>query len=94
PATGLVALILLEISLGAATWVTKYGWPNWIADRSWAADYVIQEGSGLQVWATTAHVAMGSMVLATSLLLALRSARFAWQVLRPVPFSGAMEAAR
>jgi heme a synthase len=79
PATGLVALVILEISLGAATWVTKYGWPNWIADHAWAAAYVVQEGSGVQAWTTTAHVAMGSMILATSLLLALRSVRFAWQ---------------
>jgi heme a synthase len=78
PAMGLVVLVVLEICLGAATWITKYGWPNWIADRSWAADYVVQEGSGLQAWTTTAHVALGSMILATSLLLALRSLRFAW----------------
>jgi heme a synthase len=95
PATALVALVLLEIGLGAATWVTKYGWPNWIADRSWAASFVVQEGSALQVWTTTAHVAMGSMVLATSLLLALRSGRFAWQASHPAAQgSWLMEAAR
>ena len=96
PATSLVALALVEVSLGALTWVTKYGWPNWMADLSWTAHYVVQEGSGLQVWTTTAHVAMGSMILATSLLVALRSMRLAWNFARTAGGNGAwrMEAAR
>jgi cytochrome c oxidase assembly protein subunit 15 len=77
PAFGLLGLILLEISLGGATWVTKYGWPNWLADYGFAAGYTVAADSRPQAWITTAHVATGSLILATSLLVALRSARFA-----------------
>ncbi|MBI3838501.1 MAG: COX15/CtaA family protein [Planctomycetia bacterium] len=95
PTTGLVALVLVEVGLGAATWVTKYGWPSWMADYLWAADYVVHEGSRLQAWVTTAHVAMGSMILASSLLVALRSVRFAWRGSRAAgQGSWLMEAAR
>jgi heme a synthase len=95
PATMLVLLVLLEVGLGAGTWITKYGWPNWMSGYQVAADYVVQEGSGLQIWVTTAHVAMGSMILASSLLVALRSLRFAWHGSRAVEQgTWAMEAAR
>ena len=77
PATGLLLLILVQIGLGAGTWVTKYGWPAWFADYGFAAGYTVVADSREQAWITTAHVAAGSLILATSLLLALRSVRFA-----------------
>jgi cytochrome c oxidase assembly protein subunit 15 len=78
PAAALVLLIVVEIALGAGTWVLKYGWPAWLGDFGFAAAYTVVEGSRLQAWITTAHVATGSLILAGSLLVALRSLRFAW----------------
>jgi cytochrome c oxidase assembly protein subunit 15 len=75
PAVGLVLLVLLQLGLGAATWVTKYGWPAWMSRFDFAAGYVPTADGAAQSWITTAHVATGSLILGTSLLLTLRSAR-------------------
>jgi cytochrome c oxidase assembly protein subunit 15 len=83
PATSLLALVCLEICLGGATWVMKYGWPSWFADYGFAAGYTVAAESRASAWTTTAHVATGSLILATSLLVALRSARFAWRSAAP-----------
>ena len=50
-----------------------------MGDYSFAAGYIVNADSRPQAWITTAHVATGSLVLVTSLLLALRSARLAWR---------------
>ncbi|MGD9723681.1 MAG: heme A synthase [Pirellulales bacterium] len=78
PALALVALLLVQLGLGSGAWVTKYGWPSWLSDYGFAAGYTVTADSALQAWITTAHVATGSLILAASLLVALRSVRFAW----------------
>ncbi len=82
PAMFLVLLVLLQVALGVDTWIGKYGWPAWMGDYGFAAGHVVSADSHHQTWATTAHVAMGSMILATSLRVALRAAR---QVSRVAP---------
>jgi len=95
PALGLVALVVLQISLGAGTWVLKYGWPIWLTDFGFAAEYVVSADSRQQAWVTTAHVATGSLILATSLLVALRSMRLANRAPQATGHSAwLMEAAR
>lgn len=71
----LLALILVQIALGGATWVVKYGWPAWFVDTPISASYTIQERSFLQATVTTAHVATGSLIVAMSVLAALWSYR-------------------
>jgi heme a synthase len=75
PARGLAALVVLQLGLGGAAWVVNYGWPAWLADYDWTAGYVVSRESASQALATTAHVATGSLILAVSLTLALRSLR-------------------
>jgi cytochrome c oxidase assembly protein subunit 15 len=96
PATGLLALIFLEIGLGAGTWITRYGWPSWFGDYGFAAGYTVTADSPAQAWITTAHVATGSLILAASLLVALRALRLAWRGGHKQAPSGALhwEAAR
>ncbi len=95
PAVALLALIGIQVGLGAATWVTKYGWPSWMTDFSFAAAYVVPADSRQQAWITTAHVAAGSLILGVSLLMALRSLRFAYRGSRASgQGSWLMEAAR
>ncbi len=96
PTAGLLVLILAQIGLGAGTWVTKYGWPAWFGDYGFAAGYTVVADSRAQAWITTAHVAAGSLILATSLLVALRSVRFAWRNVRAAAHAEPrmMEAAR
>lgn len=79
PAGTLVVLIAMQLTLGVATWVLKYGWPAWLGNYQWAAGYTVLDGSLLQAMVTTAHVAIGSAILATSLLISVRSVRFAWR---------------
>ena len=75
PARGLAALVVAQLGLGCAAWVVNYGWPAWLADYDWAAGYVVSRESAAQALVTTAHVAIGSLILAISLTLALRSLR-------------------
>jgi cytochrome c oxidase assembly protein subunit 15 len=75
PARGLAALVGAQLILGCATWVVNYGWPAWLANYSWTAGYVVQRESMPQAMVTTAHVATGSLILAVSLVLTLRSLR-------------------
>ncbi|MFO0868221.1 MAG: COX15/CtaA family protein [Pirellulales bacterium] len=71
----LLALVLGQWTLGAGTWIVKYGWPSWFADWSLAAGYTIQTNSLTQALTTTAHVANGSLILAWSVTLAVRALR-------------------
>lgn len=75
PALGLVCLVLLQLVLGAATWVLNYNWPGWAADWPWAEGFVVVQESQRQALVTTAHVAGGSLVLVTSLMVFLRAWR-------------------
>jgi heme a synthase len=79
PAIGLLVLIVLQVCLGAETWIAKYGWPAWMSDYQFAAAHVVGAESREQTLFATAHVATGSLVLAVSLLTALRSARLAFR---------------
>jgi heme a synthase len=75
PALALVGLVLVQLALGAGAWVMHYGMPTWIADYSWAASYTVVAKSPWQIHVSTAHVVVGSLILAMSLVLALRSLR-------------------
>jgi cytochrome c oxidase assembly protein subunit 15 len=68
-------LFSLQVMLAAATWVVNYGWPKWFNDYCFAWTYSVDRGGLLQVWVTTAHAAVGSLVLAATVNLALWSWR-------------------
>ncbi len=71
----LCGLILVQIGLGLATWVTHYGFPAWFSGFSWAAKFTVTDQSSAQVQITTAHVATGALIFATSVVLNVRSLR-------------------
>ena len=75
PATLLTLLIFLQLGLGCATWVLKYGFPWWANEYAFAAGYVVQSGSMLQSMVISTHVAVGILILGVSFLLSIRSAR-------------------
>ncbi len=64
-------LFLLQLILGAATWVTNYGWPRWFTEYILALEYTIVAEGVWQVIVTTAHVAVGSLNLAAAVSLVL-----------------------
>jgi cytochrome c oxidase assembly protein subunit 15 len=78
PAYELMTLLSLQLALGASTWVVKYGWPIWFAGFSWAQGHVNTTESLPQVLITTAHVAIGSWILAVTVVGSLRGTRAAW----------------
>jgi len=71
----LVTLVAVQIVLGAGSWVTNYGWPAWFYDWIWAIEYTVVAEGRLQVVMTTTHVFLGSLILVSSLSLALWSWR-------------------
>ena len=75
PAIVLCGLLLVQIGLGMAAWVTHYGVPVWFSNFHWAASYTVEAEGPWQIHLTTAHVAGGSLIFATTVLLAARSAR-------------------
>jgi cytochrome c oxidase assembly protein subunit 15 len=76
PASTLLGLVWLQLAFGMGTWVLKYGWPNWFADMPFAAAFTVEANSLIQAMVTTAHVAIGALILAASVVLSLRTARF------------------
>ncbi len=74
-ATLLGAVFAVQLLLGAATWVAKYGWPAWFTTYVWSLEYTVVSGGGLSSHLTTGHVAFGSLMLVTSLSLTLWTRR-------------------
>jgi cytochrome c oxidase assembly protein subunit 15 len=75
PGVLLPLLATAQIGLGLATYVAKYSWPAWLGDYAFAASYVVQEKSLAQSLITTGHVAGGSLILFTAVVLATRCGR-------------------
>ncbi len=71
----LCGLFFLQAVLGAATWVTNYGWPAWFTDSIWEIEYTVVAQGRLQALCTTAHVAVGSLNLVFAVGLTLWSFR-------------------
>jgi cytochrome c oxidase assembly protein subunit 15 len=88
PAIALAALLTVQIVLGCATWVVNYSWPSWLGDTQWTADYVVLQEGLPQVLVTTAHVAVGSLILAVAVVATLRSLRLLGAEPRHVDVTG------
>jgi cytochrome c oxidase assembly protein subunit 15 len=86
PTRLLMVLIGLQLLLGTSTWVLKYAWPASIAQYDFAAGFVVTANSLTQSLVTTAHVAVGSLILATSVVLAARMGRLMKWESAKVPF--------
>jgi len=68
-------LVLSQISLGIGTWIVKFGWPEWFRQFNFAAHFIVPEKSLLQMNLITAHVVVGSLILAFWTIHALRCNR-------------------
>ena len=75
PAKGLVVLVAVQIGLGLSTWVAKYGLPGGSERWAWAARHVIESKGFFESLLVTAHVATGSLLIACSVMLWLRTLR-------------------
>jgi cytochrome c oxidase assembly protein subunit 15 len=73
PTLFLLLLVMLQIGLGLWTWTLKYSWPGSVlGEWQFATNWTNTAGSLAQSMTVTAHVVNGSLILGTSLLLALR----------------------
>ncbi len=70
-------LLFAQLALGSSTWIVKYSVPKWAQawlPEAWS-NMVIVDGGWLQTHVVTGHVAVGSLLMVTSLSLALYSLR-------------------
>jgi cytochrome c oxidase assembly protein subunit 15 len=74
-AFALSGLLILQLLLGAATWIVKYSVPTWAASWLPMSGFAIQADGWLQTHIITAHVAVGSLLLAAAVATALAAAR-------------------
>ena len=73
----LAAMVLLQICLGATTWLVKYGMPLWARQLAGEWDFAIPATSRLQSLVVTGHVATGSLIVAVATVACLRMGRSA-----------------
>lgn len=71
----LAGLMVAQIALGASTWLVKYSVPYWASGWLSTNSLTIQANGWLQTHVVTAHVALGSLLLGTSVALALYALR-------------------
>jgi cytochrome c oxidase assembly protein subunit 15 len=77
PAWGLVALLAVQVALGVGSWVVKYSIPANRDRISLLQGFTIENEGLAQSLIVTAHTAGGSLILALSVVLALRAWRLA-----------------
>ncbi len=76
----LLGLVSIQILLGLATWVVNYGFPMF-QDYGYPARYLVHAKSFWGSFVVCGHVATGSLILATAVLLWIRSWRVRyWQL--------------
>lgn len=68
PAWGLLAFVVMQVSLGIGAWITKFGLAS--------IGYVAVHESSPQVLFRSAHTVVGMLLLMTSVVLAVRFLRF------------------
>ena len=71
----LSGLLVLQLALGIGTWLAKYAVPAWAANLVPAMPHAIHADGWLQTHIVTAHVAVGSLILATTVAIALAALR-------------------
>ena len=71
----LLALVAIQVVLGLATWLVKYGLPLWATTWLGEMSFVNREADAVQAAIVTSHVAVGSLVLVVSVAIALRIGR-------------------
>ncbi|MFN3148639.1 COX15/CtaA family protein [Bremerella sp.] len=64
-----VLLIVGQIMLGIAAYTVKYGWPTFLPGGDYFGSFVVQWESAMQSMIVTGHVAVGSLILACSVML-------------------------
>jgi cytochrome c oxidase assembly protein subunit 15 len=75
PGASLIGLVGVQILLGLGTWVVNYGWPSFLQWIPGTAGYLLRSKGFADSIIVTAHVAVGSLILAVSTLILVRLLR-------------------
>ncbi|BBO35025.1 COX15/CtaA family protein [Lacipirellula parvula] len=75
PAGSLALLIGLQLLLGVSTWMMKYGFPQWAARYVGETGHFNQADGMASAVIVTAHGAVGSLIVALAVVVALRVGR-------------------
>jgi cytochrome c oxidase assembly protein subunit 15 len=67
----LAGLVAMQLMLGAATWIVKFSVPAWAGPWLPISGFTIRADGWLETHVITTHVAVGSLLLATSVAVAL-----------------------
>ena len=79
PAFWLIGLMGIQIVLGVGSWIFNYGWPSFLQGLPGSKGFLIQAKGFWGSVVITAHVATGSLILAISTMIWVRSWRL-WNV--------------
>jgi cytochrome c oxidase assembly protein subunit 15 len=93
PSVGLLALVCIQLLLGFGSWIAKYGFPRFAENWPGAGSYLIHAQGYFESIVVTAHAATGSLILATAVLLAVRTWRGLASLAPIEPASGRAEGA-
>jgi cytochrome c oxidase assembly protein subunit 15 len=74
-AATLGGLMVLQVALGAATWLAKYATPRFLDRLIGPGTFTIEADGWLQANIVTAHVGVGSLLLGTSVALVMYALR-------------------
>ena len=75
PAVSLALLIGLQLMLGVSTWMMKYGFPQWAARFVGETGHFNRADGMASAVIVTAHGAVGSLIVALAVVVALRVGR-------------------
>jgi cytochrome c oxidase assembly protein subunit 15 len=90
PTVATALLLGLQLMVGAGTWRLKYHWPSWLPQtEAWRGFTVSAEGM-LQTVTITAHVALGSLIVAMLVLAALRASKMLTTEISELPIGNAV----
>ncbi|TWT94576.1 COX15/CtaA family protein [Stieleria varia] len=75
PAAWLVGFVTIQILLGTGTWIVNYGWPHFLRWLPGSTGFLVQAKGFVDSIVVTAHVAMGSLILATAAAVFVQTLR-------------------
>ncbi|QEG02058.1 Heme A synthase [Stieleria maiorica] len=75
PAGWLIWFVGCQILLGTGTWIVNYGWPSVLEFLPFGEGFLVRSKGFLDSIIVTAHVAVGSLILATSAVVLVQVLR-------------------
>ncbi|MEM0924611.1 MAG: COX15/CtaA family protein [Planctomycetota bacterium] len=71
----LIMFVGCQILLGTGTWIVTYGWPSILSSLTIGEGFLVRAKGFVDSMIVTGHVAVGSLILATAAVIAVRSVR-------------------